>query len=305
MSEVAPSAEGAVKNQVMQQGDRTPGEPRQGMQAGRTASPGGKRINLTERDWEVLQVANEQKFLVYGQFARWYPEGAPNPHNPQKDCPTAGTRRRRERPGSWYARERLRKLVAFDILRRVPIFTEPSGALVPGRTGMDLLQGTGRCHGLSRLDAIDWKNFDHDRVATDVRWLFEKRFGARWTSERVLRRELGSRQIPDALLTLGPSTLAVEVELTRKSTARYLGIFERYLKWEAPHLDVVLYLVPTKEDLAHLFTVVLPTVIAKVELWGARQPDLSMFRFTTRAALDERRVWWTTATPANPTVGSL
>ena len=252
-----------------------------------------------------IDVANEQKFLLYGQYARYYPEGPPNPHNPEKERPTAGTRRRREQPGSWYARERLRKLVAFDVLSRVPIFTEPAGALVPGRTGMELLQGTGRCRGLSRLDAIDWKNFDHDRAATDVRWLFEKRFGAGWQAERVLRRELGSRQIPDAIMTLGQRAIALEVELTRKSTARYLGIFQRYLEWKATRLDLVLYVVPAKGDLAHLFSVVLPAVLAKPDLWGARQPDLSLFRFTTRAALEDRRVWWTAATPATPTGGSI
>jgi hypothetical protein len=296
--------EGVVRQAIQQGGDDLSGGAGT-VRAERAPASGRKRIVLSARDWEVLQEANEMKFLLYEQFARHYPEGPPNPHNPARERPTAGTRRRRERPGSWYARERLRKLVAYDVLNRVPIFTEPAGALLPGRTGMELLQGTGRCHGLSRLDAIDWKNFDHDRAATDIRWLFEKRFGGAWQSERVLRREMGSRQIPDALVTLEQQSIALEVELTRKSTARYLGIFQRYLEWKAPRIDIVLYVVPAKGDLAHLFGVVLPAVLARSELWGARQPDLSLFRFTTRDALLERRVWWSTRTPANPTGGSI
>jgi hypothetical protein len=99
--------------------------------------------------------------------------------------------------------------------------------------------------------------------------------------------------------------VAIELELTRKSLARYVGIFERYVNWTTPRLDRVLYVLGEKADLAHLFKVVLPAVLASTELWGARPPDLSRFRFTTRAALAERRVWWTVSTPNSPTAGEL
>ena len=44
------------------------------------------------------------------------------------------------------------------------------------------------------------------------------------------------------------------------------------------------YVLGERAELAHLFNAVLPAVLAKTELWGARPPDLSRFRFTTRAA---------------------
>ena len=266
-----------------------------------------RRVALSARDWEVLSWANEQKFLMFDQVARWFPENGANPHSPRKESPTAGTLRRRARPGNWYVLERLRKLVRFDVLRRVPVYTETAGALLPGRLGFDLLIGSGRNHGLARIEEIDWKNFVHDRAVTDLRWLVEKGLGgSRWQSDRVLRRVLETRHVPDALVDLaGHGTVALELELTRKSLARYLGIFERYLRWTAPRLDRVVYVLGEKAELAHLFNAVLPAVLAKTELWGARPPDLSRFRFTTRAALPDRKVWWTASTPTSPTAGEL
>lgn len=266
-----------------------------------------RRVALSARDWEILAWANEQKFLMFDQVAQWFPQGAANPHSPRKVSPTPGTLRRRARPGNWYVLERLRKLVRFDVLRRVPVYTEAAGALLPGRLGFDLLVGSGRSHGLSRLEEIDWKNFVHDRAATDLRWIVEKRLGgARWQSDRVLRRVLQTRHVPDALVDMaGQGTVAIELELTRKSLARYVGIFERYVNWTTPRLDRVLYVLGEKAELAHLFKVVLPAVLASTEMWGARSPDLSRFRFTTRAALPDRRVWWTASTPNAPTAGEL
>jgi hypothetical protein len=266
-----------------------------------------RRVALSARDWEILAWANEQKFLMFDQVAQWFPQGAASLHRPRKASPTAGTLRRRARPGNWYVLERLRKLVRFEVLRRVPVYTEAAGALLPGPLGFDLLVGSGRSQGLSRLDDIDWKNFVHDRAVTDLRWVMEKRLGgARWQSERVLRRVLQTRHVPDALVdVVGHGTVAIELELTRKSLARYVGIFERYVNWTTPRLDRVLYVVGEKADLAHLFKVVLPAVLASTGLWGARSPDLSRFRFTTPAALAERRVWWTVSTPNAPTAGEL
>jgi hypothetical protein len=264
-----------------------------------------QRVALSERDLELLRWANEQKFLTFDQVAKWFPEGAPNPHCRQTSSPTPGTLRRRARPGSWYVRERLRKLVRFDVLRRVPIFTEPAAALLPGRTGFDLLEGAGQARGLSRLEAIDWKNFVHDRTATDLRWLFEKQFGAGWQAERVLRRELGLRNPPDAIAHLGGQTIAIEVELNRKNLERYLSIVQRYMGWADPKIDQVLYIVPTKVELEHMFRKVLPAAVAKVDLWRLRPPDLSLFRFTTLSAIRDRKTWWTVSTPSEPRAGTL
>jgi len=94
-----------------------------------------------------------------------------------------------------------------------------------------------------------------------------------WRSERVLRRELESRHIPDGLVTLpGRGIEAVELELTRKSLPRYLDMFSRYVRWEAPSLNSGLYVAPEKTDLAHLFGTVLPAVVAMNEPWGPAGP---------------------------------
>ena len=263
------------------------------------------RVLCGERDQEVLRWAHEQKFLLYDQVARFYPEGPPNPHVPRKATVTSGMLRRRRRPGSLYMQERLRKLVRYGILERVPVFTEAASALIPGETGFRLLEGLGLSRGLARLDQIDWKNFLHDRAATDVRWILEKRHGGVWTPERVLRRELDARHVPDAMVRLGERVIALEVELTRKSQARYQAIFNEYVSWSATELNAVLYVVPGREELAHLFRSVLPAVLASEKVWGSLQPDLSRFRFTTIAALSEPRTWWTRNTPESPAMGSL
>jgi hypothetical protein len=282
---------------------RPPGET---APATRASKGKWRRVALSPRDWEVLTWAHEQKFLTFDQVARWFPEGAANPHSPPKETPTAGTLQRRARPGNWYVLQRLRKLVRFDVLRRVPVYTEAAGALLPGQVGFELLVGSGRGQGLSRLGEIDWKNFVHDREVTDLRWLVERRLGgSRWQSDRVLRRLLERRHVPDALVDLGGATVAIEVELTRKSLPRYVGIFERYVKWATPRLDRILYVVREKAELAHLFGTVLPAVLANADVWDGRPPDLSRFRFTTRAALPDRRVWWTVSTPSSPTAGDL
>ena len=275
-------------------------------QRGTRASRGPWRgVTLSDRDWEPLSWANEQKFLTFDQVARWFPERAANPRVPRKETPTAGTRQWRARPGNWYLRERLRKLVRFGVLRRVPVYPEAASALLPGQLGFELLHGTGRSHDLPRLEDIDWKNYD--RAVTDLRWTMEKRLGGtRWQSERVLRRMLEIRHMPDAIVELaGQGTVAIELELTRKSLARYLGILERYVHWKTPRVDRVLYVLREKSELAHVFKVVLPAVLARAELWSVTTPDLSRLRFTARMALPERKVWWTVSTPHAPTAGEL
>ncbi len=275
-----------------------------------------RRVTMSGRDWELLAWAHEQKFLLFGQVARWFPEGPPNPKVAKQAEATLGTKRRQRRPGNWYIQERLRKLVRFDVLRRVPVYTEPAAALLPGRLGFELLEGTGRSHDLDRLSAIDWKNYAHDRAVTDLRWRLACPASAvarskvtpkatAWKSERVLRRELPAGHVPDALLTLDGRTVALELELTRKSTARYVSVLQRYLAWPGPHLDAVLYVVPTSADLQHLFGVILPAALRKSELWGARQPDLRLFRFTTEKGLEAGKVWSTGSMPSAPAEGSL
>lgn len=275
-----------------------------------------RRVALSERDWEVLTWAHEQKFLEFDQVARWFPEGSANPQVPPKATATRGTLRRRARPGSWYVAERLRKLVRFDVLRRVPVFTQPAAALLPGRVGFDLLVGSARGHGLARLDGIDWKNYAHDRAVTDLRWQLAcppsvaARHGmapraTEWKSERVLRRELGSGQVPDAVMLIGTRRIAVELELTRKSVPRYLSIFDRYLRWRGPRLDAVLYVLPESADLRQMFAVVLPAALRAPELWGARTPDLRLFQFTTRAALCAGKLWSTASLPSAPAESAL
>jgi hypothetical protein len=265
-----------------------------------------RRVTLSERDWEILSWASEQKFLTFEQVSRWYPDGPANPLRPPSETPSKDTLRKRRRPGNWYLQERLRKLVRFDILKRVPVYTEASGALQPGQVGFDLLEGMSRSHGVPKPEGIDWKNYLHDKAATDVRWVLEKRLGGQhWKSERVLRVQFASRMVPDAMVEVNGRSMAVEVELTRKSTARYLAIFQRYLEWKSPRLDAVLYVVPNSTELSHLFLGVLPAVLAKTELWGIRKPDLSLFRFTSLARLAEGRFWWTVSTPAHFTEGRL
>jgi hypothetical protein len=258
-----------------------------------------------ERDLEIVRWSLEQNFLLLDQVAKWFPDGPSNPGVPRRETATPGTLRRREREGNWSLERRVRKLVRHDFLRRSRVFTERAAALVTGAEGHRLLEGLGLTRGLARVDGIDWKNFLHDRVVTDVRWTLEKIHAAQWTAERVLRRELNGKHVPDALVQLAGRSIAIEVELTRKNKSRYRSIFGEYLSWERPHLDLVLYVVPSKDALETIFGSVLPALLADESLWSGRRPDLSRFRFTTLAALGDLRTWWTTNDPAAPTIGGL
>jgi hypothetical protein len=104
-------------------GDGARSGPEEAQQGGRASRGPWRRVALSARDWEILAWANEQKFLMFDQVAQWFPQGAANPQSPRKETPTTGTLRRRARPGNWYVLERLRKLVRFDVLRRVPVYT--------------------------------------------------------------------------------------------------------------------------------------------------------------------------------------
>lgn len=256
-----------------------------------------ERVDLGSRDLRLLAWVHEQKFLTYEQAARWFPRGAPNPHAQRSSSPTAGALRRRRREGSGYLRERLRKLVHFGYLERVPIFTAPIPAIVLGRQGLAALQAAGRDLGLARLSSIDWKSFEHDRQVTDLRLYFEDQLGGTWTSERALRRAAASRFVPDAHIALRGKVIALELERTRKSTGRYISIIRRYIR-QILACDAVLYVVPRESDLEHIFDVVLPAALRSGELWDGAPRNLERFKFTTRAALPTGKVWWTDSQPA-------
>src|SRR5690349_5567411 len=100
MDETVPSGAGDAQRMLGEDARRsTADEARQGAPTSRGP---WRRVALSGRDWEILAWANEQKFLMFDHVAQWFPKGTANPHSPRKETPTAGTLRRRARPGNWY-----------------------------------------------------------------------------------------------------------------------------------------------------------------------------------------------------------
>jgi hypothetical protein len=209
---------------------------------------GRKRIDLTDRDLEMVEWCHRMKFLTWGHVLRWFP----------------GVSRG----------IRIAKLVKYGVVERVPVFVERAGAYTVGELGYGVLVNKGLDGGMSRLNRIDIKSFDHDARVTDLRWKLERELKCieSWTAERQMWRDYSTKAVPDgAVKTKTGAKVFVDLELTVKSQKRYEALFLSYARRS---YERVLFIVPSEQHLKTIATAVYPRLNKKPELWGAFAPPL-------------------------------
>ena len=186
--------------------------------------------------------------------------------------------------------KRLRKLEHFGLIDRARVFTQKHAVVVLGKAGYDALCLFEKDHDLARAGELDLRDFNHDKILTDIRLrtttmtVHQKPFRGQWKSERVLRHELGSKAVPDALMSVQGKWVAVELERTRKKSDRYQGIIQRHLnQMHAGLFARVLFVVEDDLLLRWLVEEGLPHALNKVADGRTIAPD--SWRFVTLASL--------------------
>jgi len=157
------------------------------------------------------------------------------------------------------ALRRLRTLEASHFIRRaVPLDDGTNTWTIDykGKTEMSLEE---------RLQFSNRNTIKHDVLANDIRMKLEQLgLGLNWIPEYQLKadafrnykyKHAKDRLIPDGLMTepmRGESTrIAIEVELTSKSNARYKRIFNEYK--DQPHYQCIWYFVSNSQDLKKIY----------------------------------------------------
>jgi len=163
---------------------------------------------LTERDKEIIRLINRFGCLTAAQVAAAF-----------------GMSER-------VAYRRLQKMVEARYLKyRRPL--SGAGIYIAGVRGLEAVDAE-----LGRFQ-VHLATLEHNLAVADVAILLLRRYpGARWVTERELRREAGQRfgvgwqgHVPDGLLVLpGGREVAVEYENTTKSRAAFGKVMRHYLR---------------------------------------------------------------------------
>ena len=161
-------------------------------------------MNLTERDLGLVRCVNRFGFLTVAQVARFW-GGI--------DFSTAAAR--------------VRKLVDEGILKRSemahfdvrPLLVTDHGRLLAGDT-------------LPAMKGIRAATYSHDSKLVDLAMDLEKKFDARFETEREYRwrrpDRAGEFHVPDGLLRRENSTVGIELELTQKAPRRLAEIIDSH-----------------------------------------------------------------------------
>jgi hypothetical protein len=157
-------------------------------------------LNLTDRDLALLRCTNRFGFLTVAQIAIFW-GGI--------DFSTAAAR--------------VRKLVDEGLLQRAnlqhwdvrPLLVTNRGRLLAGDT-------------LPPIKGVRATTYHHDSMLFDLAMALEKRFSARFETEREYRwrrpDRAGQFHVPDGLLRRDKSTIGIELELTQKAPRRLAEI---------------------------------------------------------------------------------
>ena len=94
--------------------------------------------------------------------------------------------------------------------------------------GVKVLRERNRDGGLTELGDVDYANYNHDSVMTDLRILFREAGYSEWLSERLLIQWPDLRRLPDGMIHHGGRYFALEYESAQKSKDRYKQMFLDY-----------------------------------------------------------------------------
>jgi hypothetical protein len=174
------------------------------------------KVILQKRDREIMRVCYEQQFLLSDQIQRFF-------YNGKNQC---------------NGFVRVKELERFGLVRRL---------VQPTLDGKNLIRLTPKGLRTIAEDLVievpqvnkpDIRTLRHDVIVTSVRLRLQELWTGSWIPERVIKQEDFPR-IPDGLFIF-PSgkKVAVEVENTPKSRARFLSILE---DWRKVDVKLVLY----------------------------------------------------------------
>ena len=183
------------------------------------------RLDFQPRDFQLLQILLEQKFLSFELITNYIFDGKKR-----------------------YAYLRIWKLRRFGFVRRL-LGLASSPLYLPTEQTYDYFKNM-YVEVPMPISCPDYRTISHDLLASEVRFLFQRiGFGSSWKSERVWRMGRSARLwAPDAVIRVGGDLFAVEVERVQKENVRYEDIFARYQ--EDFELSACLYI--TTESLLSL-----------------------------------------------------
>lgn len=181
--------------------------------------PNWKRVQIGARDRLLFKTIWEQRFLTRNHVLKHI----------FGDCPS-------------YGLIRIRKLKKFGYLKTVQTLVGEPESYLLGSLGVEELRklfpagirGWG-CVGVQ--DDIEIASYEHDKMATNVRFLFEDlKLCGEWKSDKILKAGVrGERKTPDGFFTRNGKGIAVEVERREKKASSYRKIIEGYERDQKTH----------------------------------------------------------------------
>lgn len=197
-----------------------------------------KRLIIQDRDLDIIRYCIDQKFMTVEQIAKKF-------FNPKSDA----------RHPNQAAYRRVLILQKFKMLSIRPVLTGEK-VVVATEIGAGELGAKG-IDSLEPVTAVDYRYFEHDRRASDVRITFEGGgLITAWESDRWLKNRFaqGSR-VPDAMFKLANGQCGVlEMEIAKKARGRYKRIFENYASKRYGDVELVFYVCNTMRQLETLAT---------------------------------------------------
>ncbi|WP_332702641.1 hypothetical protein [Devosia sp.] len=200
------------------------------------------KVQVTERDLELVRCINRFGFLTVEQVARFW-GGV--------DFSTAAAR--------------VRKLVDEGLLERASLQHFEVRPLVVTRVGRELAGET-----LPAIKGIRASTFQHDSMLFDLAVSLETRFSSRFETEREYRwrrpdRAAENFHVPDGILRRDNVKIGVELELTQKAPRRLADIIASHAG--NLELDEVWYVVTTEAMRAYVRRIAGDSQHIKIVKW--------------------------------------
>jgi len=181
-------------------------------------------MQIMPRDIEIMGWILEQKFMTRNQIREIF----------WKDITKKSTEDYR----------RLCELIKAGFLKRSKCSFYKHVLYMVTASGVRELRASGRNRGLCELPDVDYSQYKHDVIVSDIRIVFNNWGYKDWLSERVLSKVYQLRRLPDGMIFHRGEHVAIEYEASPKSKERYRDIFFNYELDE--RVNHVIYIVDTR-----------------------------------------------------------
>ena len=178
------------------------------------------KIQMTDRDKQILRLCLEQKFLTFGHVESFFPE----------------------RAAKFSASKRIAALRDAGMIRVDPSHVLQRHLIVTLTRYGEVLAGDGCPIELDMGLKAQRSTLDHDAIVTSARLSFSTLFpGSKWLPERAIK-PMKLDYLPDGIVELtSGERIAIEVENSIKWKARYHALM--YKNWaDLPRFDKVLFI---------------------------------------------------------------